>query len=129
MKRRKCQRQTREIPGEEVSVTRESDYIVARAMAGEPRVVSLPPLVFLSTATGDAWVLDAEDNLALRLAAAGTRLPFSITETTERFAIQWAGRFRIDGERMIFVDNAGASRTILGYPTREIASALARARL
>jgi hypothetical protein len=50
-------------------------------------------LVFFSTATGNAWVLDAEDNLALPLAAAGTRLPFAITETPERFAIEWAGTF------------------------------------
>ena len=84
-------------------------------------------LVFFSTATGDTWVLDAEDNLALPLAAAGTRLPFAITETPERFAIEWAGTFRIQGELMIFADNAGRLRTIIGYPTRDIAAALARA--
>jgi len=91
-------------------------------MAEDARVVSLQPLVLFSTATGDAWMLDAEDSLALPLAAEGTRLPFVITETPERFAIEWAG------ELMIFADNAGRLRTIIGYPTREIAAALARAR-
>jgi hypothetical protein len=128
MKRRKGRLQTREVRWEEVSIAGEADYIVARAMAEDARVVSLQPLVFFSTATGDAWVLDAEDSLALPLAAAGTRLPFAITETPERFAIEWAGSFRIEGELMIFADNAGRSRTIIGYPTREIAAALARAR-
>jgi len=128
VKRRRGRLQTRETSLEEVSVTRETDYIVGRAIAGDSRVVSLQPLVFFSTPTGDAWMLDAEDSLALPLAAAGARLPFSITETTDRFAIEWAGRFRIDGERMIFVDNAATVRTIIGYPTREIAAALARAR-
>jgi hypothetical protein len=97
-------------------------------MAEDARVVSLGSLVFFSTETSDAWMLDAEDNLALPLAAAGTRLPFTITETPERFAIQWAGRFRIDGDLMTFGDNTGRVRTIIGYPTREISAALARAR-
>lgn len=65
MKRRKGRLQTREVRWEEVSIAGEADYIVARAMAEDSRVVSLPPLVFFSTTTGDAWVLDAEDNLAL----------------------------------------------------------------
>ena len=72
-------------------------------------------------------MLDAEDSLALPLAAAGTRLPFVITETPERFAIEWAGRFQLEGEHMIFTDNAGTLRAIIGYPTREIAGALDRA--
>jgi hypothetical protein len=127
VKRRKGRLRTREIPWEEVSIAGEADYIVARAIAGDARVVSLPPLVFFSTATGDAWVLDAEDSLALPLAAAGTRLPFAITETSERFAIEWAGTFRIEDELMIFADKAGRLRTIIGYPTREIAAAVARA--
>ena len=84
--------------------------------------------MFFSTATGDAWVLDAEDSLALPLAAAGTRLPFALAETPEGFAIEWAGRFRIEGEHMIFAANAGTLRTIIGYPTQEIAAALNRAR-
>jgi hypothetical protein len=117
-----------ELRREDVSIAREADYIVARAIAEDAGVVSLGPLVFFSTATGDAWVLDAEDNLALQLAAAGTRLPFAITETRERFAIEWAGTFEIAGDLMTFADKAGKLRTVMGYPTREIAAALARAR-
>ncbi len=128
MKRRKGRLQTREARWEEVSIAGEADYIVARAMAEDARVVTLPPLVFFSTTTGDAWVLDAEDNLALQLAAARTRLPFAITETRERFAIEWPGTFRIEGDLMTVADKAGGLRTIIGYPTREIAAALARAK-
>ena len=91
VKRRKGRLQTREVRGEKVSIAKEADYIIARATAEDARVVSLHRLVFFSTATGNAWVLDAEDNLALPLAAAGTGLPFAITETPERFAIDWAG--------------------------------------
>jgi hypothetical protein len=108
-------------------MTGEAEYIVARAMAEDARIVSLRPLVFFSTATGDAWVLDAEDSLALPLAAARTRLPFTITETPERFAIEWTGTFQIDNEAMMFTDRAGKVRRIVGYPTQQIAAALAQA--
>jgi hypothetical protein len=128
VKRRKGRLQVRQVSWGEVSIAGEADYIVARAMAEDTRVITLQPLVFFSTATGDAWVLDAEDSLALPLAAAKTRLPFAITETPERFAIEWAGTFRIEGELMIFADKADRLRTIVGYPTREIVAALARAR-
>ena len=97
-------------------------------MAQDSRVVSLPPLVFFSTATGDAWMLDADDHLAIQLVAAQTRLPFAITETPDRFAIEWPGSFRIDRDIMSFIDRAGRIRTIAGYPTEQIAAALARAR-
>ncbi|MBI2526119.1 MAG: hypothetical protein HYY95_25720 [Candidatus Rokubacteria bacterium] len=128
MNRRKDRLQTREVRWEEVSITGEAEYIIARAIAEDARIVSLPPLVFFSTTTGDAWILDAEDGLAVQLAAAKTRLPFTITETPERFAIEWPGTFRIDGGTMIFADKAGRVRTIVGYPTQQIVAALARAR-
>jgi hypothetical protein len=127
VKRRRDRLQTREVRWEDVSITGEADYVVARAMVEDARIVSLRPLVFFSTTTGDAWVLDAEDSLALPLAAAKTRLPFTITETPERFAIDWAGTFQIDSETMIFTDKAGRVRRIIGYPTQEIAAVLSRA--
>ena len=124
VKRRRHRLQTREIRGEEVSITSEAEYIGARAMAEDARVVSLPPLVFFSTTTGDAWMLDAEDSLAVQLVAAKTKLPVAITETPERFAIEWPGTFRIDGDAMIFTEKAGRVRTIVGYPTEQIMEAL-----
>jgi hypothetical protein len=128
VKRRKNRLQTREVRWEEVSITGEAEYILARAMAEDARIVSLPPLVFFSTTTGDAWILDAEDGLAVQLAAAKTPLPFAISETRDRFAIEWPGTFRIDSDRMIFTDKAARVRTIVGYPTQEIMAALVRAR-
>jgi hypothetical protein len=128
MKRPKRLFKQRVLRREQISINGEADYIVARAMAREGRIVSVGPLVFFSTATGDAWMLDAEDSLSLCLAVDGERQPATIVETPERFAVEWTGTFRIEGEVMVFADHAGGSRTILGYPTREIVTALARAR-
>lgn len=55
----------KELRSEEISIAREVEAIVRAAAAGTSKVVSLPPLVFFSTRTRDAWVLDAHDDLAL----------------------------------------------------------------
>jgi hypothetical protein len=128
VKRQKHRLQTREIRWEKASITKEVEYIGARAMAEDARVVSLPPFVFFSTTTGDAWILDAEDNLALQIVAAKTRLPVTITETPERVAIEWPGTFRIEGDALIFAEKTGRVRTIIGYPTEQIREGLTRAR-
>jgi len=127
MKRRKRHTQVLQLSRAEVSILAEVDYVVARAAAGEGRVVSLGSLVFVSTTTGDAWLLDSQDSLALCLAREAARLPVTITETPERFAIEWGGTFQIGGDVMTFAENEGAVRTVFGYPTRDIREAIRRA--
>ncbi len=103
-------------------VLREVDYIVARAAQFDSRVVTLGQLVFFSTASGDAWMLDPEDGLALKLAEAGNRNPAKIVETANRFAIEWTASYRLDGEAFVTMDGSG-QRVILGYPVQEVAVA------
>jgi hypothetical protein len=108
-------------------VHREVDYIVARAAQFDSRVVTLGQLVFFSTATGDAWMLDPEDGLALKLAEAGNRNPAKIVETASRFAIEWTASYRLDGDAFVTMDGSG-QRVILGYPVEEVALAQQRIR-
>src|SRR5216683_6102234 len=104
-------------------VLREVDYIVGRAAQFDSRVVTLGQLVFFSTATGDAWMLDPEDGLALKLAEAGNRNPAKIVETASRFAIEWTASYSLDGDAFVTMDGSG-QRVILGYPVEEVALAL-----
>ena len=69
-------------------VLRKVDYIIARAAQFDSRVVTLGQLVFFSTASGDALMLDPEDGLAFKLAEAGNRNPAKIVETANRFTIE-----------------------------------------
>ncbi|MEW5749064.1 MAG: hypothetical protein AB1793_09840 [Candidatus Thermoplasmatota archaeon] len=110
----------------DLSIIGEAGYMVRRAVARDRRVVTLGPLVFFSTDTGDAWMLDPHDHLALCLARDGDALPSNIMETEERFAVDWTHSYRIDGPIMTVVDRSGRSRAILGYPTREIDRAIRR---
>jgi hypothetical protein len=106
-------------------VLREVDYIVARAAQFDSRVVTLGHLVFFSTASGDAWMLDPEDGLALKLAEAGDRTPVKIVETANRFTIEWTASYLINGEAFVTTDASG-QRVILGYPVQEVTLAQRR---
>lgn len=100
-------------------IVREVDYIVRRATRLEGRVVTLGQLVYFSTDLGDAWMLDPQDHLALRLADAGDRLPVQVVETATSFAVGWTASYRLEGDVFIVTDVSGA-RAILGYPMREL---------
>ena len=105
---------------------REVDYIVARAAESDARVVTLGQLVFFSTETGDAWLLDPEDRLALCLAKDGSRLPVQIVETATRFAIEWNASYRFEDDAFIVTEGSGM-RAILGYPIADLLVAERRA--
>jgi len=104
----------------------EVKYFTELAAARDARLVTLGSLVFFSTDTGDAWLLDPDDDLALCLARDGVALPVDIKETPERFAIEWTSTYKIEGEVMLVIDRAGRTRRIHGYPTQAIAEAISR---
>ena len=124
--KRRNTRYTRLNPAQPNLVLREVDYIVARAAESDARVVTLGQLVFFSTETGDAWMLDPEDHLALRLATDGGRLPVQIVETATRFAIEWNASYRFEDDAFV-VDDASGMRAIIGYPVADLRVAERRA--
>jgi hypothetical protein len=111
---------------EEFSITREAKYIIARAQEREARVVSVGNLVLFSTETGDAWMLDPEDGLALCLARDGDEQSFNIIDTPTNFSIEWNADYRIDGDIFIVADRSGRVGAIMGYPVVEILRASGR---
>jgi hypothetical protein len=115
------QRQTRE----SLNLAKEVRTIQRRAADQDGRIVSIGPLVFFSTETGDAWMLEPENHLAVRLARAGDALPVLIEETDDRFAIGWQGRFHFDGDTFVYEDNAsGRVSAIIGYPVKQLLRAI-----
>ncbi|MBV6433898.1 MAG: hypothetical protein IANPNBLG_04132 [Bryobacteraceae bacterium] len=84
--------------------------------------VTVGPLALFSTDTGDAWLLDSEDHLAVRLARDGDPEVVHFQETDTPFAIGWKGDYRIDDSAFVYIDrDTGRIVTILGYPVRRIA--------
>ena len=104
----------------QVSVTGEADYIIGKAQERDSRVVALGSMVFFSTETGDAWMLDPEDGLALCLARDGAKQDYMIVETDSNFQIGWNAQYDIRDNAFTVATADGRVRMITGYPTEEI---------
>ena len=50
----------------------------------------------------------------------GKRQSFTITETATQFAIDWQANYQIEGNQFIVLEKSGQTRTIIGYPLRDI---------
>ena len=111
---------------EQIRILGETNYIISRAQHYDSRVVSLGSLIFFSTETGDSWMLDCNEGLALCLARDGGKQRFRIVETPDKFAIEWNATYQIEGDKFTVIDNSGQARTIIGYPTEEILNAIQR---
>jgi hypothetical protein len=118
----------RVVMGKDFSVAREVEYIVRKARDHDSRLVILGPLALFSTVTGDAWMLDLDDALALCLAEDGEALPGQISETEIDFGIQWEARYVIEEDMFIAVDGAGSAKAFTGYPVSDILRAEWRTR-
>jgi Universal stress protein family len=68
---------------------------------------------------GDAWLLDASEQLAARLARDGDPEPIQIEDTETTFAISWKGHYRIEGSAFVYMDRdtrgIDVADTILSY--------------
>jgi hypothetical protein len=108
----------------QMDVGREAATVVACAADREARVISLGPLLFFSTASGDAWVLDPADRLARCLARDGAPLPAGIVETAESFSVDWEATFALEAETFVVVASDGRVSTFLSYPVNAIREVL-----
>lgn len=104
----------------QLSITGEIDYIIKKAQECDSRVVRLGNLVLFSTQTGDAWMLDPADGLALDVARYGVMQEYSVLETASNFQIAWNAQYRVEDNVFVVVSPDGRVHSILGYPTREI---------
>ena len=111
----------RVLQGGEARFIAEARAIQRAARAARPRVVRLGQIVFFSTSTGDAWMLDPQEGTAACLARGGDSLPIPIRESAAKLAIEWHADYRIEGRAFTVVEReSGSARTILGYPTAAI---------
>ena len=110
------------VEGASFRLADEVRYIIRRAADHDARVVTIGQLTLFSSDTGDAWLLDRGDHLALRLARQGDPEPFHIEETDTSFVIDWKGNYRIEGAAFVYTDrDTGRITSVLGYPTDKLA--------
>jgi hypothetical protein len=127
-RKKRLSREQRQILSQpKINITNEVNYIIERAKEGDTRIVSLVSLIFFSTETGDAWLLDPSESLALCLARTGDRQIFTIIETATQCAIDWQANYQIDDDQFIIFEKSGQTRTVTGYPLRELNRYIRRA--
>ncbi len=119
MKKKPCERR-QALSHEQSSITGEAQYIIGCARNHDSRVVGLGQLVFFSSETGDAWMLDPEDGFAVCLAREGVAQKIKITETAKTSSIEWDCGYQIEGDFFFFTERFGRTKSIFGYPTTEI---------
>jgi hypothetical protein len=113
------------VEGKSLRLADEVRYIQKKAANHDSRVLSLGELILFSTETGDAWLLEASDQLAVRVARDGAPEPVQLEESDTSFAVGWKGQYRIDGPAFVYMDrDTGRVTAILGYPTQAIARAV-----
>jgi hypothetical protein len=95
---------TAQLSRESLHLAKEVRSLQHRAAEHDGRIVSIGPLVVFSTDTGDAWMLEPADQLAVRLAVGGDPLPFHIEETGTLFTIGWQDRSQFDCDKLVFKD-------------------------
>jgi len=110
------------VDGKTFRLADEVRYIQGRAAKYDSRIVTIGQLLLFSSQTGDAWLLDAAEHLAVPLAKDGEPLSVEIADSDTTFSVQWSGSFKIEGEAFVYRPKSkGKVRTILGYPTALIA--------
>src|SRR3990172_8474461 len=115
------ERSVQVLRGGEVSFIAEARAMQRAARVMRTRAVKLGQIVFFSTSTGDAWMLDPAERTAACLARDGDSLPIPIRESAAELAIEWHAHYRIEGRAFSVVErDSGSARTILGYPIAEI---------
>ncbi len=115
---------SRVIDGKDFRLAEEIRYIQDKAAEHDLRMVTIGHFILFSTETGDAWLLDVTDKLAVRLARDGDPEPIHLKETDTSFLIGWKGHYHIEGPAFIYSDrDTGRVTTIIGYPTKKIAQA------
>jgi hypothetical protein len=103
--------------GKDFRLAKEIKYIQRQAAEHDGRFVTIGPLVFFSTETGDAWMLDPSCQLAARLARDGDPEPIDFEETDTHYAIGWKGNYRIEGRAFVYIDRkSGRIITSLAIP-------------
>ena len=106
------------------SLSQEINTIVQLSHQREARLLTLGQLIFFSTETGDAWILDPDEGRARCLSLDGEKQPVTIKENSTGLGIDWDSEYRIKGSLFTVLEYSGPVRTILGYPTRQIEEAI-----
>jgi hypothetical protein len=112
----------------------ECDAIIQAAREGKDKIVvtgpetlAVPLVMFASQ--GDAWLLDADEGLAMSLLWRGEKRDPGLRDVGNDTEVAWDGTFTLDGDAFAVdtEDAAIGKRRIHGYPLAELREAIEKA--
>lgn len=104
---------------EEMNMTKRAKTIISHAENGRQEIDIIGNFIFLSTRSGEAWMLDHRENLALRLADEYQPLKYKIIETDDRFFVEWTEKFQLLDDAFLAISDSKKS-LFTDYPVREL---------
>jgi len=103
----------------DMNINETAKNMINAATNGEEKIESLGNFIFFSAHSGEAWILDHRESLALRLADNFEPLPYTIIETTKQFYVEWKEKFHIADGTFIAI-NGGNQSTFFDYPVEKL---------
>ncbi len=112
-----------------LSLLAEVEKTQAAALARQYTLRTLGVFIFLTTESGDGWVLEITEMDALQVAAGGEKIDVEIEEGDETIEINWTHTFRIRNKKFETTAYADKSVTVYDdYPAIRIKKAIDKAR-
>ena len=116
-------------PNTQPSLKNEIEKIQADAAIKKSLVRTLGVFIFLSTASGDAWLFEITEMDAVQVAAGGKKIDVTIEEGPETIEINWTHKFAVKNKILTFTSyQDGSVMTPDGYPTHSIHSSVRKIR-
>ena len=114
-------------PASRPSLAEKVDLICEAAAEKREEFLELGVFILFSTVNGDAWLLEASDQDAVQLAAAGTPLDIELDEGPETITLDWSHTFALEGRqlRLTAYEN-GQGGVLAGAPCQRIRAAIRR---
>jgi len=109
------------------NIYHEIDYIRDFARSAEARTIVFGPFVFFATETGDAWILDATDDLAACLMKSEEPRDVLITETAAQFGIGWNAKYMLNSVGLAIADEGGQAMLYTSDIAQSVAKAIRQA--
>ncbi len=110
-----------------VSLIAEIEAIVQVAKEKRQKIRELGVFILLSTAEGDAWLLEITDSDAVQLARGGEALEIPIDEQSDTIEINWSHTFDLRNKEFELTAYSDKAKSVMeNYPAKEISASIKR---
>ena len=110
-----------------ISLMSEIESIQKTASEKKQKIRELGVFIFLSTETGDAWLLEITESDAVQLARAGGPLDTPVDENPETIEVNWSHTYDFSNKEFELTAYSDKSKMVMEkYPVKEVSASIKR---